>query len=70
MKKEILKKALLQGIGSAVLTWVIYSLVFEMLIDKLPFAEAFFGRSSLIFLAIFFVIETVGYYISLSKKEK
>ena len=43
MDKEILKKALPLGIGSAVLTWLLYALVFEMLIEHKPANEAFFS---------------------------
>ena len=69
MNKEILKKALLLGIGSGVLTWVIYALVFEMLIDHKPANEAFFGTGSIIFLIVFVIAEIISYYFSLSKKE-
>lgn len=70
MDKEILKKALLLGIGGGVLTWVIYALVFEMLIDHKPAKEAFFSLGSVIFLIVFTVVETVSYYCSLRKKKE
>lgn len=70
MDKGILKKALLMGIGSGVLTWVIYALVFEMLIEHKPADEAFFSLGSVIFLIIFAVMETVSYYFSLRKKKE
>ena len=53
MDKEILKKALPLGIGSAVLTWLLYVLVFEMLIEHKPANEAFFSSGSIIFLIVF-----------------
>ena len=53
MDKEILKKALPLGIGSAVLTWLLYALVFEMLIEHKPANEAFFSSGSIIFLIVF-----------------
>ncbi len=70
MDKGILKKALLMGIGSGVLTWVIYALVFEMLIEHKTAGEAFFSLGSVIFLIIFAVMETVSYYFSLRKKKE
>jgi hypothetical protein len=70
MDKDILKKALLLGIGSGVLTWIIYALVFKMLIDHKPANEAFFSLGSIIFMIIFAIVETVSYYFTLSKKEK
>ena len=70
MNKEILKKALLQGIGSGVLTWAIYGLVFEMLIEKEPAKEAFFGTGNIIFLIVICIVETIAYYFTLSKKSK
>ena len=70
MNKEILKKALLLGAGSGVLTWIIYELVFDMLIDHKPAGEAFFSTGSIIFLVVFVIVESISYYFSLSKKEK
>ena len=49
MNREALKSALPRGIGSGVLTWVFYALVFEMLIGHKPAKEAFFSRSIVIF---------------------
>ena len=70
MNTEILKKALPLGIGSGVLTWVIYALVFEMLIEHKPAKEAFFSTGSIIFLAVFSIVEIISYYFSLRKKEE
>ena len=70
MDKEILKKALLLGIGSGVLTWAIYALVFEMLIDHKPANEVFFSLGSIIFLIVFIIVEIISYYFSIRKKEK
>ena len=69
MDKDILKKALLLGTGSGVLTWVIYALVFEMLIDHKPANEAFFSTGNIIFLIVIIIVEIISYYFSLSKKE-
>ena len=70
MDMKILKKALPLGIGSGVLTWAIYALVFEMLINHKPVKEAFFSTGNLIFLAIVSVVESISYYFSLKKKAK
>ena len=69
MNKEILKKALLRGIGSGVLTWVIYALVFEMLIERMPAKDAFFSRGNIIFLIVITIIEIIVFYFTLSKKK-
>lgn len=68
MNKEVLRKSLLCGILSGVLTWLVYGLVFQVLLDKKPLAEGLFGRSSIFFLIVFTVVETVVYYIAESKK--
>ena len=70
MNIEVLKKALLQGIASGVVTWLIYGLVFQMLIDKEPFGEALFGRDSIIFLVIVALAEVVFYYLRKAKGAK
>ena len=69
MDKEILKKALLRGIGSGLCTYLIYALVFNMLIDHKPFQEAFFSTFSLVFLAVIVIAEILAYYFTLSKKK-
>ena len=70
MNKEALKKALLQGIPSGIVTWLIYGLVFRLLIDKKPVGEALFGWDSIVFLVICTVAEVVVYYVSQVKKGK
>jgi len=69
LDKGILKKALLLGVGSGVLTWIIYALVFEMLIEHKPANEAFFSLGSIIFLVVFAAAEIISYYCSLRKKK-
>lgn len=63
MSKEALKKALLQGIPSGVVTWIMYGLVFRMLIDKVPFKEALFSQDSLVLLVIVTIVEVIACYI-------
>lgn len=50
------------------LTWVIYALVFEMLIDHVPAKDAFFSRGNIIFLIVITIVETIVYYFTLSRK--
>ncbi len=69
-KIEALKKALLQGVASGVVTWLIYGLVFQMLIDKEPFGEALFGWDSIVFLVIITIAEVVLYYLRQTKGAK
>ena len=70
MDKGILKKALLLGIGSGILTWAIYALVFEMLIEHKPASEAFFSTGNIIFLVVIIIVEIVSYYFSIRKKSR
>lgn len=70
MNKGILKKVLLPGIGSGILTWVIYALVFEMLIEHEPAKEAFFSMENIIFLVVITIVEIVSYYFSYRRKSK
>lgn len=70
MNLEALKKALLYGIPSGIVTWLIYGLVFRMLIDKKPFNEALFGRGSIVFMVICIVVEVIAYYLKQAKKAK
>lgn len=68
MNSEALKKALLRGIPSGIVSWLIYGLVFQMLIDKEPFKEALFGRDSIVFLVIIVIVEIVAIYLREAKK--
>ncbi len=70
MNREALKKALLYGIPSGIVTWLIYGLVFRMLIDKKPFSEALFGRDSIVFLVICTVVEAIVYFVKQARKAK
>ena len=70
MNTEALKKALLQGVASGVVTWLIYGLVFQMLIDKEPFKEALFGWDSIVFLVIITIVEVVLYYLRQARGTK
>jgi len=69
MNVDALKKAIPAGIGSGILTWVLYSLI-ELLIDKKPLNETLFSTFNLIFLVIISLVEIFVYYWKFSKSEK
>ena len=69
MNMDALKKAIPAGIGSGILSWVLFSL-FELLIDKKPMNETLFGTFNLIFLVIISLVEIYVYYRKFSKGEK
>ena len=69
MNMDALKKALPAGIGSGILSWVLFSL-FELLIDKKPMNETLFSTFNLVFLVIISLVEIYVYYRKFSKGEK
>ena len=69
MNMDALKKAIPAGIGSGILSWVLFSL-FELLIDKKPMNETLFSTFNLIFLGIISLVEIFVYYRKFSKGEK
>ena len=69
MNMGALKKAIPAGIGSGILSWVLFSL-FELLIDKKPMNETLFSTFNIIFLVIMCLVETFVYYRKFSKSEK
>ena len=69
MNMDALKKAIPTGIGSGILSWVLFSL-FELLIDKKPMNETLFSTFNLIFLVIISLVEIYVYYRKFSKSEK
>jgi len=69
MNMDALKKAIPAGIGSGILSWVLFSL-FELLIDKKPMNETLFSTFNLIFLVIISLVEIYVYYRKFSKSEK
>ena len=48
MNMDAFKRALLKGIPSGIVSWLIYAGVFGMLIDKQPAKTAFFERSTML----------------------
>ena len=67
MNMDALKKALLKGIGSGVLTWLFYSLITSLL-DKKPFGEAMFSTFGIIFLIVVSIAEVFVVYRQEVKK--
>ena len=66
MNMDALKKALPAGIGSGVLSWILFSL-FELLIDKKPMNETLFSTFNIIFLIVISLAEIFVYYRKFSK---
>ena len=69
MNMDALKKALPAGIGSGILTWLLFSLI-ELVIDKKPMNETLFSTYNLIFLVIISLVEIYVYYRKFAGKEK
>ena len=69
MNMDALKKAVPAGIGSGILTWVLFSLI-ELLIDKKPINETLFSTFNIIFLVVISLVEIFVYYRKFSKNEK
>ena len=69
MNMDALKKALPAGIGSGILTWLLFSL-FELLFDKKPMNETLFSTFNIIFLVIISLVEIFVYYRKFTKNEK
>ena len=67
MNMDALKKALPAGIGSGILTWLLFSLI-ELLFDKKPMNETLFSTFNIIFLVIISLVETFVYYRKFNKK--
>ena len=65
---EALKKAILPGIGSGILTWVFYALI-NLLIDKKPMDQTLFSTFGIIFGIVMIIAEILAYYFKF-KKEK
>ena len=68
MNMDALKSALLKGIPSGIVSWLIYAGVFGVLIDKEPAKTAFFERSTILFFVIITVVEVILYYLKEKKK--
>ena len=66
---EALKKAILPGIGSGILTWVFYALI-NLLIDKKPMDQTMFSTFGIIFGIVMIIAEILAYYFKFKKEKK
>lgn len=66
---EALKKAILPGIGSGILTWVFYALI-NLLIDKTPMDQTLFSTFGIIFCVVMIIAEILVYYFKFKKEKK
>ena len=66
---EALKKAILPGIGSGILTWVFYALI-NLLIDKTPMDQTLFSTFGIIFCVVMIIAEILAYYFKFKKEKK
>ena len=66
---EALKKAILPGIGSGLLTWVFYALI-TLLIDKIPMEQTLFSAFGIIFCVVVSIAEILAYYFKFKKAKK
>ena len=66
---EALKKAILPGIGSGILTWVVYALI-NLLIDKKPMDQTLFSTFGIIFGVVMIIAEILVYYFKFKKEKK
>ena len=66
---EALKKAILPGIGSGILTWVVYALI-NLLIDKKPMDQTLFSTFGIIFCVVMIIAEILVYYFKFKKEKK
>ena len=68
-RMEALKKAILPGIASGLLTWVFYALI-TLLIDKKPMDQTLFSTFGIIFCIIVSIAEILAYYFKFKKEKK
>ena len=61
MNKEALKKAILMGLPSAVVTWVAYGLI-TMLLDRQTLGEVMFNTLGIVFAIVMAILEVLIYY--------
>ena len=66
---EVLKKVILPGIASVLLTWVFFALI-NLLIEKKPMDQTLFSTFGIIFCIVTIVVETFAYYSKYKKAKK
>ena len=68
MNKEALKKAILLGVPSAIVTWVVYGMI-SMLLDRQTLGEVMFNTLGIVFVIVMSILEVLIYYRNRSEKK-
>ena len=68
MNKEALKKAVLLGVPSAIVTWVVYGLI-TMLLDRQTLGEVMFNTLGIVFVVVMGILEVLIYYRNRTEKK-
>ena len=68
MNREALKKAILLGVPSAIVTWVVYGLI-TMLLDRQTLGEVMFNTLGIVFVIVMSILEVLIYYRNSSEKK-
>ena len=68
MNKCTLKKAVLLGIPSAVVTWIVYGLI-TMLVDRQTLGEVMFNTLGIVFVIVMGLLEVLIYYRNWTDKK-
>ena len=68
MNREALKKAILLGVPSAIVTWVVYGQI-TMLLDRQTLGEVMFNTLGIVFVIVMSILEVLIYYRNSSEKK-
>ena len=68
MNREALKKAILLGVPSAIVTWVVYGMI-SMLLDRQTLGEVMFNTLGIVFVIVMSILEVLIYYRNSSEKK-
>ena len=68
MNKEALKKAILLGVPSAIVTWVVYGMI-SMLLDRQTLGEVMFNTLGIVFVIVISILEVLIFYRNGSEKK-
>ena len=68
MNRGALKKAILMGVPSALVTWVVYGLI-TMLLDRQTLGEVMFNTLGIVFVIVMSILEVLIYYRNGSEKK-
>ena len=68
MNKCALKKAVLLGIPSVVVTWIVYGLI-TMLVERQTLGEVMFSNLGIVFVIVMGILEVMIYYRNRTDKK-